>query len=109
MKCSALGRHTLSLSFVFFGAYALASLQAAGYHLLKTVPLAAAPGGGEYFDYIETNTIAVPGSNWIASTPAVMENDWITFLLSASIIDTRGHDPRIPRRHTRQAQRGRDG
>lgn len=52
MKCAGLGRLTLSLSFVLFGAYALASSQGAGYHLLKKVPLAAAPGGGEYFDYI---------------------------------------------------------
>src|SRR5215472_3505524 len=26
--------------------------QSGGYHLLKNVPLGAAPGGGEYFDYL---------------------------------------------------------
>jgi YVTN family beta-propeller protein len=30
----------------------LASAQSVSYHLLKTVPLGAAPGGGEYFDYV---------------------------------------------------------
>src|SRR5262250_3140453 len=31
---------------------------AGGYHLLKKVPLAAAPGGGEYFDYITVDPAA---------------------------------------------------
>ena len=52
MMCSSLGRLAVSLSFALFGAYALASPPASSYHLLKEVPLAAAPGGGEYFDYI---------------------------------------------------------
>jgi len=30
----------------------LASAQSVSYHLLKKVPLGAAPGGGEYFDYL---------------------------------------------------------
>src|SRR5205807_9380018 len=42
----------LGFSFMLLGAYALATPAAAGYHLLKKVPLATAPGGGEYFDYI---------------------------------------------------------
>ena len=33
-------------------------LAAGGYHLLKKVPLAAAPGGGEYFDYITVDPAA---------------------------------------------------
>jgi len=39
-------------SFLALGALALASPPAGGYHLLKKIPLGAAPGGGEYFDYI---------------------------------------------------------
>jgi hypothetical protein len=36
----------------FLAVLTVASPAPAGYHLLKTVPLAAAPGGAEYFDYI---------------------------------------------------------
>ena len=36
----------------FLAILAVASPAPAGYHLLKKVPLAAAPGGAEYFDYI---------------------------------------------------------
>src|SRR5713226_8506285 len=39
-------------SFLVLGALALASPPAGNYHLLKKIPLGAAPGGGEYFDYI---------------------------------------------------------
>src|SRR6266566_733439 len=52
MKFSSSGRLALGVSFLLFGAYTLASPPAVSYHLLKKVPLAAAPGGGEYFDYI---------------------------------------------------------
>src|SRR5258707_3070497 len=52
MKFSSFGRLALGVSFLLFGAYTLASPPAVNYHLLKKVPLAAAPGGGEYFDYI---------------------------------------------------------
>src|SRR5207245_11340547 len=34
------------------GALAFAGPPAGSYHLLKKIPLGAAPGGGEYFDYI---------------------------------------------------------
>jgi hypothetical protein len=51
MKISKFGRFALGLSIVVLAAYAL-TVSAAGYHLIKKVPLAAAPGGGEYFDYI---------------------------------------------------------
>src|SRR6266568_2337796 len=40
------------VSFLVLGALALAGPPAANYHLLKKIPLGAAPGGGEYFDYI---------------------------------------------------------
>jgi YVTN family beta-propeller protein len=36
----------------------VAAPQTAGYHLLKTIPLAAAPGGGEYFDYVAFDDLA---------------------------------------------------
>ena len=42
----------LGVSLMLLGAYALANPAPVGYHLLKKVPLPAAPGGGEYFDYI---------------------------------------------------------
>jgi hypothetical protein len=52
MKFSSLLRIAFVVSILLLGAYAFASPQKGGYHLLKKVPLAAAPGGGEYFDYI---------------------------------------------------------
>src|SRR5467141_646427 len=58
MKFSNLVRLALAVSFVLFGAYALASPPAVNYHLLKKVPLAAAPGGGEYFDYLTVDADA---------------------------------------------------
>jgi len=51
MKVSKFGRFALGLSILVLAAYAL-TVSAAGYHLIKKVPLAAAPGGGQYFDYI---------------------------------------------------------
>jgi len=45
----------LSLPLVFFalvGTVAMANPPGSGYHLIKKVPLGAAPGGGEYFDYV---------------------------------------------------------
>ncbi len=52
MKFSKFGRLGLGLSILMLAAYALTLSAAGGYHLIKKVPLAAAPGGGEYFDYI---------------------------------------------------------
>jgi len=52
MKISKFGRLALGLSILLLAAYALTVSAAGGYHLIKKVPLAAAPGGGEYFDYI---------------------------------------------------------
>jgi YVTN family beta-propeller protein len=52
MKIPGLGRFVGCLSFVLVGVLALASPPAGNYHLLKKVPLGAAPGGGEYFDYV---------------------------------------------------------
>ena len=53
MKRSKFARLAFVLSILILGAYALAvSAAGSGYHLIKKVPLAVAPGGGEYFDYI---------------------------------------------------------
>jgi DNA-binding beta-propeller fold protein YncE len=57
MKLSGLSRFAVCLFFLF-GTLALASPPTGTYHLLKKVPLTAAPGGGEYFDYI---TVDAPG------------------------------------------------
>src|SRR5258708_19464570 len=58
MKFSNLVRLAVGLSFLMFGAYTLASPPAVSYHLLKKVPLPAAPGGTEYFDYITVDSAA---------------------------------------------------
>ncbi len=52
MKTSGLGRFAFCLCVPLLGMLALASPPTGGYHLLKKIPLSAAPGGGEYFDYI---------------------------------------------------------
>src|SRR5258708_16767154 len=47
----------LSLAcFALLGGIALARPAGPGYHLIKKVPLGAAPGGGEYFDYITVDS-----------------------------------------------------
>src|SRR6202795_895718 len=38
------------------GTVALASPPSSGYHLIKKIPLSAAPGGGEYFDYVTVDS-----------------------------------------------------
>jgi DNA-binding beta-propeller fold protein YncE len=56
-----MNRFLLFLSFMYFvlpGAVALASPAGPGYHLIKKVPLGAAPGGGEYFDYVTVDPAA---------------------------------------------------
>src|ERR1700692_2611048 len=40
------------------GTVALASPPSSGYHLIKKIPLGAAPGGGEYFDYVTVDSPA---------------------------------------------------
>jgi YVTN family beta-propeller protein len=58
MKVRDLGRVAVGLFFPLLGIFALAGLPTGGYHLLKKVPLGAAPGGGEYFDYITVDSAA---------------------------------------------------
>jgi YVTN family beta-propeller protein len=58
MKTSNLGRLAASLCILLLGAYVLTAASSGGYHLLKTIPLGAAEGGGEYFDYITVDAAA---------------------------------------------------
>jgi DNA-binding beta-propeller fold protein YncE len=47
---------SLLVSFALLGTVAPASPPAPGYHLIKEVQLGAAPGGGEYFDYVTVDS-----------------------------------------------------
>jgi len=64
MKFSVIGRIAASLFLALFGAsflfrsYARPKPAASGYHLLKTVSLPPAAGGGEYYDYISVDAAA---------------------------------------------------
>jgi hypothetical protein len=64
MKFYTIGRLAAGLSLTFVGACFLSGSYAqpkpadSGYHLLKTVSLPAAPGGGEYYDYITVDAEA---------------------------------------------------
>src|SRR6202140_4207281 len=63
MKLSGLGRRAiclplLGLFILLLGAYGFTISAADRYHLLKKVPLASAPGGGDYFDYITVDSEA---------------------------------------------------
>jgi len=58
MRSRGVGRLAVWLYFVLLGTYILAAQPARPYHLLKTIPLGAAPGGGEYFDYITVDSDA---------------------------------------------------
>ena len=52
MNVRSLTYFIVCASLLALGALALAGPPAGSYHLLKKIPLAAAPGGDEYFDYI---------------------------------------------------------
>jgi DNA-binding beta-propeller fold protein YncE len=64
MKFSTLGRFAVGLFLTLFGAcflsgsYARPKPAAPGYHLLKTVSLPPAAGGGEYYDYVSVDAEA---------------------------------------------------
>src|SRR5438876_10503239 len=58
MRSDCIGRLVLGLCLLLLGAYALAAAPSGKYHLLKKIPLGAAPGGGEYFDYISFDAAA---------------------------------------------------
>ncbi|MCU1242336.1 MAG: hypothetical protein JWO71_3062 [Candidatus Acidoferrum typicum] len=48
----------LLISFALLGAVALGNPAGSGYHLIKKISLGAAPGGGEYFDYVTVDSAA---------------------------------------------------
>src|SRR5580693_1915347 len=64
MKFSTMGRIAASLFLALFCAcflsrsYARPKPAASGYHLLKTISLPPAAGGGEYYDYITVDAAA---------------------------------------------------
>ena len=65
MKISGYARVALGFAIVLFAAYALAGSPASsparpagGYHLIKKVSFGAAPGSGEYFDYVTVDPAA---------------------------------------------------
>jgi len=58
MKVPALTLLAISQFLPLLGALAATSPQSGGYHLLKKIPLSAAPGGGEYFDYLTVDPSA---------------------------------------------------
>jgi YVTN family beta-propeller protein len=58
LKISYFCRLPIALSFLCFGSSVDAAPQASRYHLIKKIPLGAAEGGGEYFDYITVDASA---------------------------------------------------
>jgi YVTN family beta-propeller protein len=58
MKVPSLRGFVVRLCFPLLSMVALASPLAGHYHLLKRVAVAAAPGGGEYFDYLTVDAAA---------------------------------------------------
>src|ERR1700680_4066801 len=58
MKVTGLSRVTVCLSFLLVSILTLASPPNSGYHLLKKIPIGAAKGRAEYFDYITVDSSA---------------------------------------------------
>jgi hypothetical protein len=58
MKISRPGHFAICMSLLMLSSLAVASLPAGNYHLLKKIPLGAAAGGKEYFDYITVDSPA---------------------------------------------------
>jgi YVTN family beta-propeller protein len=58
MKISGLGCFVACGFILMLGALGLATPPTGGYHLLKKIPLGAAPGGGEYFGHIAVDSPA---------------------------------------------------
>src|SRR6202158_5762527 len=57
MKVLGLALLAVCLSLVLLGTIALASPPGSGYHLVKSVPIGAAPGDAEYFDYVTVDSV----------------------------------------------------
>jgi hypothetical protein len=58
MRFSSLGCIALGMPLLLLGADRLAAQSTVNYHLIKTVPLPAAPGTREYFDYLSVDADA---------------------------------------------------
>jgi DNA-binding beta-propeller fold protein YncE len=58
MRCYPLTRVGAYISFGLLGVVAVAGSSGSSYHLRKTIPLCAASGGDEYFDYITVDPAA---------------------------------------------------
>jgi DNA-binding beta-propeller fold protein YncE len=58
MMTSTAMRATACICLVALGLSAWASAPATSYHLIKTIPLGAAPGDSEYFDYVTVDSTA---------------------------------------------------
>src|SRR5260370_6550332 len=58
MRCCLLARVAVYISFVLPGVVAVAGSSVNNYHLSKTIPLRAASGRDEYFDYITVDPAA---------------------------------------------------
>src|SRR4030081_2727730 len=52
MNVSGRVRLAVFISLVLVGTVAMAGPSGSGYHLVKSVPIGAAPGDAEYFDYV---------------------------------------------------------
>jgi DNA-binding beta-propeller fold protein YncE len=83
MNVSCVARLTVCISLVIVGTVVLASPPGSGYHLVKTVPLGAAPGDSEYFDYVTVDAAA--SRVYIAHGTEVKVIDADTFSVVGSI------------------------
>jgi DNA-binding beta-propeller fold protein YncE len=84
MIASTTMRVTAGISLVALGMTGWASAPTTGYHLIKTIPLGAAPGDAEYFDYVTVDATA--RRVYIAHGSAVNVLDADTFAVVGSII-----------------------
>ena len=66
MNISASRRFAVWMSFLLLGMLALTAQPKVNYHLIKKVPLGAAPGGKEYFDYLISEGALKP--EWFLSS-----------------------------------------
>src|ERR1700751_5475185 len=83
MNASYAARFAACIFLVIVGTVALARPSGSGYHLVKTIPLGAAPGDIEYFDYV---TVDAAGSRvYIAHGTEVKVIDANNFSVVGSI------------------------
>src|ERR1700680_322461 len=83
MNISGAALFAVCLSLVLLATVALASPPGSGYHLVKSVPLGAAPGDAEYFDYVTVDPVG--RRVYIAHGAEVKVLDADTFAVVGSI------------------------